>query len=714
VVAETNFDNELKKYFGEDGYELEYFEDENFFQVTVKKSGRAYEIDNNGNITYLGLKTELELNIQISADPESNSEEKLFHIVELKVKTALPVKLENTRLSYAWKMIDETEVEQEPESNEYIEATSLTGTTKEKNVTIFSDKTVGGQYNLWVKVEVNGISKIECFGPYKIKDHTTLVSTASETSGDSYFLGMQIERKYIKKIIISNIKNHTPDNRFYFDVSDGEKGAYIGSYDKDDKDYYTVTLEGNGGIVANSNSTYLFANIGSAVEGIDVEILGFNNLDTGLVVSMKSMFSGAQLKELDLSTWNTENVTSLWGTFQNCTKLQAINVSNWNTSNVTEMGARGAWSDGGMFQNCKSLISLNLSSFNTNNVIGMGNMFRGCDGLTSLDLSNFDTSKVEIMYSMFSGCSSLTSLDVNKFDTINVKNMKYMFKKCSVLTSLDLSNFNTSKVIDMSYMFSECSVLTSLDLSNFDTSRVTDMTCMFYRCRGLTSLDVSEFNTSNVTSMQNMFLGCSSLTSLDVSNFNTENVINMRFMFYACGGLTNLDLSNFNTSKVTQMKSMFACCGGLTSLDLSNFDTGNVDDMSYMFEKNCGLISLNLSSFNTINVRNMSYMFSECSGLTSLNLSSFNTSNVTNMFKMFYICSNLTTIYVSPYSSETQKGWTIVSVDTSGNMFTGNSELTGGKGTTYNSSYTDSTYARIDEEGNPGYFTNINDKKISE
>jgi hypothetical protein len=124
VATETNFDNELKKCFGEDGYELEYFEDEKFFEVTVKKSGRTYEIDGNGNITYLGLKTELELNIQITATPESYSEEKLVQNAEVKIKTALPVKLENTKLSYAWKIIDETDPDAEPESDEYIEETS--------------------------------------------------------------------------------------------------------------------------------------------------------------------------------------------------------------------------------------------------------------------------------------------------------------------------------------------------------------------------------------------------------------------------------------------------------------------------------------------------------------------------------------------------------------------------------------------------------------
>ena len=43
-------------------------------------------------------------------------------------------------------------------------------------------------------------------------------------------------------------------------------------------------------------------------------------------------------------------------------------------------------------------------------------------------------------------------------------------------------------------------------------------------------------------------------------------------------------------------------------------------------------------------------------------------------------------------------------------MFWNSKEIVGGNGTTYNSSYLDATYARIDTEETPGYLTNILDK----
>ena len=55
-----------------------------------------------------------------------------------------------------------------------------------------------------------------------------------------------------------------------------------------------------------------------------------------------------------------------------------------------------------MFLDCSSLSSLDVSNFDTSNVTDMRSMFRNCRSLTSLDLSNFNTSRsVEYMSDMF-------------------------------------------------------------------------------------------------------------------------------------------------------------------------------------------------------------------------------------------------------------------------------------------------------------------------
>ena len=58
-----------------------------------------------------------------------------------------------------------------------------------------------------------------------------------------------------------------------------------------------------------------------------------------------------------------------------------------------------------MFNGCSSLKEINLSNFNTNNVTDMAYMFTGCSSLKDLNLSNFNTNNVTNMEYMFSGCS---------------------------------------------------------------------------------------------------------------------------------------------------------------------------------------------------------------------------------------------------------------------------------------------------------------------
>ena len=54
-----------------------------------------------------------------------------------------------------------------------------------------------------------------------------------------------------------------------------------------------------------------------------------------------------------------------------------------------------------MFSCCSSLKEINLSSFNTNKVTNMSYMFENCSSLEKLDLSSFNTNQVTNMSDMF-------------------------------------------------------------------------------------------------------------------------------------------------------------------------------------------------------------------------------------------------------------------------------------------------------------------------
>ena len=66
----------------------------------------------------------------------------------------------------------------------------------------------------------------------------------------------------------------------------------------------------------------------------------------------------------------------------------------------------------GMFYECSSLKELNLSNFNSNNVTIMSSMFEGCSSLKELNLSKFNTNNVTNMNCMFSRCSDELKLKI--------------------------------------------------------------------------------------------------------------------------------------------------------------------------------------------------------------------------------------------------------------------------------------------------------------
>ena len=165
-------------------------------------------------------------------------------------------------------------------------------------------------------------------------------------------------------------------------------------------------------------------------------------------------------------TVGCKDVINMCRMFRGCYKLATLDLSNFDTSNVTDM----SW----MFSSCSSLAALILSNndmiinnFNTSKVEDMKGMFHYCSNLTSLDLSSFDTSKVKDMEVMFAECSNLTTLDISNFDTSNVKNMWHMFYDCPKLTTIK-GVIDMKSCTDDNYdgMFKWCTKLRDVKIKN--------------------------------------------------------------------------------------------------------------------------------------------------------------------------------------------------------------------------------------------------------
>ena len=65
-----------------------------------------------------------------------------------------------------------------------------------------------------------------------------------------------------------------------------------------------------------------------------------------------------------------------------------------------------------MFYECSSLKNIDLSNFNTQNITNMSYMFGECNSLKNIDLSNFNTQNVTNMCYMFFECGCLIKRNI--------------------------------------------------------------------------------------------------------------------------------------------------------------------------------------------------------------------------------------------------------------------------------------------------------------
>ena len=280
-------------------------------------------------------------------------------------------------------------------------------------------------------------------------------------------------------------------------------------------------------VSADDSQTSIYASF-NATDGLLSVYTASNVIE---IVNAGYLFTGLSvLDTIDFGNFQINGTTNdMMYMFSNCKSLTSLDVSNWNTSNVTNME--------GVFDVCSSLRCLDVSRWDTSNVTTMRFMFWGCEALTSLDVSGWDLSNVTNLDSVFGCCFSLVKLDVSAWNTSNVVDMASVFYQCMSLEALDVSNWDTSKATNMGHLFTRCVALGSLDISGWDTSNVTNMYWMFADCC-FTSLDLSQWDTSNVTDMSHMFEGCEELAKLDIFNWSLQEDIECSEMFVGCASIS--------------------------------------------------------------------------------------------------------------------------------------------------------------------------------
>ena len=216
-----------------------------------------------------------------------------------------------------------------------------------------------------------------------------------------------------------------------------------------------------------------------------------------------------------------------------------------------------------MFQWFTKMETIDLSGFDTSEVTSMNTMFYTMNSLKSIDVSGFNTSNVTDMYAMFDQTGVIEQLNVSNFDTSKVTNMGYMFFSLAKVRELDLTNFDTRNVTNMFGMFEYMTAVSKIKFSTkFDTSNATNMGEMFSNARSLQQLDLSHFNTKKIKNMTSMFSQMSALKTLDISNFETPSLENAGSMFAIDPGFSdNLERiyvnQDFDISKLVTAQNAF-------------------------------------------------------------------------------------------------------------------------------------------------------------
>ena len=388
--------------------------------------------------------------------------------------------------------------------------------------------------------------------------------------------------------------------------------------------------------------------------------------------SLKNTFKDCVLLEnLDLSGWNTSNLTSLEGTFSGCTSLSGIVLTGWDLSKITSLN--------GTFKGLTNLETVEIGTWNLAACTDLSETFAGCTSLTSFDTSKISTSsKLRLMKGTFSGCENLTAIDVSNFNTSSVTDMSSLFRNCSNLSSINgLNKIKTAAVTNMSYMFAGADSLKVLDLTSFNTKNVSDFSGMFFGTQGQNSLITIKasirFTVKDSCMTQDMFANNTNLKGGAGCAFSSEHVKAdyawidgfRRKEGYFTGVFADITIDKNHFKTLFSQKDSsgnYILINGVEHVDTDSYtkdqilampDAVRVDD-----QRNAQFAAYAWNDNNTIkwwSDADRVFLPADCSSffsdfnLATFSFEGFETERITNMSKMFYHNHNLTAIDFGEY-----------------------------------------------------------------
>ena len=149
-----------------------------------------------------------------------------------------------------------------------------------------------------------------------------------------------------------------------------------------------------------------YNNNNSFIDLTDIDISELDNLS--------SIFCGLKLEVVDISGWDTSNVTAMAYMFSRCKNLKnIIGIENLDVLKLKRANF--------MFDSCENLVELDLTNWNPKLLQKTRYMFCGCSNLKIIkNIENWQLPNIKDVRSMFSGCTKL-DVDLSNWDLTNIK-----------------------------------------------------------------------------------------------------------------------------------------------------------------------------------------------------------------------------------------------------------------------------------------------------
>ena len=216
----------------------------------------------------------------------------------------------------------------------------------------------------------------------------------------------------IKKIIFQDTFKELSNAVEVFDISK-EKNNGVLVYIVSENGGYTAYIQGDGKVIANPDSSYLFDQFKNleTIEGIEY-------FDTSKVTNMSHMFGRCRsLTSIDLSHFDTSNVTDMSYMFHDCINLTKVDLNGLDISKVQTMQ--------GMFENCMKLKEVNFKDDNLTNVLDMRDMFKYSPNLEVITPEILNIGEDTNTDGIFEGGNLLKEPPVKKEYTVIINHNTY-------------------------------------------------------------------------------------------------------------------------------------------------------------------------------------------------------------------------------------------------------------------------------------------------